>query len=137
MNKDIINIPKWIVIIVIIEQLIKKVVVYYFADLIVKNYNSIFGLVESKIAGYLLLFIAILVLSIIIKNTDLSQKLSKISIILICSGAVSNLIDRIIYGYVIDYLNFINISHYNLADVLIIIGAILYLWQSLKSDKPI
>lgn len=48
------------------------------------------------------------------------------------SGAVSNLLDRIIYGGVIDYFNLIYLPRFNLADVAIILGVVIWIWPSLK-----
>ncbi len=62
-------------------------------------------------------------------NTPLSEKLLKFSLTLILAGALGNLSDRIIRGYVIDFLDFyIKGSHwpnFNLADSCITIGAII------------
>ena len=48
---------------------------------------------------------------------------------LLLSGAIGNLIDRIIYGYVIDYLDFrilgYNYPIFNFADMCIVIGLVL------------
>lgn len=43
-------------------------------------------------------------------------------------GAASNLIDRLIYGYVIDYFR-IATGIINIADLLIATGFTLYLWK--------
>ncbi|MBQ8164536.1 MAG: signal peptidase II [Clostridia bacterium] len=55
--------------------------------------------------------------------------LSNISLVLVLSGAVGNVIDRIRLGYVIDYLNFYNLFGYsfpafNLADICVVSGCI-------------
>ena len=46
---------------------------------------------------------------------------------LIVSGAIGNLIDRIVYGYVIDFLSFclIDFPIFNFADCCVVVGAIL------------
>ncbi len=41
-------------------------------------------------------------------------------------GALSNLIDRVIYGYVVDYLYFAPVSYLNLADIAIVVGALMF-----------
>lgn len=44
-------------------------------------------------------------------------------------GALSNLMDRFAYGYVIDYFHFFNLSVFNLADSMIIFGVLPFaLW---------
>jgi len=55
--------------------------------------------------------------------------LANISFVLVLSGAVGNVIDRIRLGYVIDYLNFYNLFGYdfpafNLADICVVSGCI-------------
>ncbi len=48
---------------------------------------------------------------------------------LLLSGAVSNLADRIIYSYVIDYFQIRYFTIFNLADASIVIGAGLLIWD--------
>jgi len=47
-------------------------------------------------------------------------------LILIILGGLSNLLDRIFYNAVLDYLNLFNLSAFNLADLMIISGLILW-----------
>lgn len=54
---------------------------------------------------------------------------------LLVVGAASNLIDRLVFGHVIDYLRFAT-GIINLADVYIAAGFILYLWQLRKEGSP-
>ncbi|MDZ4201995.1 MAG: signal peptidase II [Gallionella sp.] len=60
-----------------------------------------------------------------------------LSLSLILGGALGNLIDRIAYGYVVDFLSFHWEQHYfpafNVADSAITVGAILMLLDSLRS----
>jgi signal peptidase II len=65
-----------------------------------------------------------------IKNLG-EQFLIQFPLILILAGGLSNLFDRVYYGCVVDYVPFLNISHFNFADVCITVGAGLVLWQSL------
>jgi len=59
--------------------------------------------------------------------------------LLILSGGLGNVIDRSIYGYVIDFIhfNYNNFSFYvfNFADSLITIGAIMYFWYFFIKNK--
>ena len=61
--------------------------------------------------------------------------------LLIWSGGIGNMIDRIFFGYVVDMfdLQFMNYPIFNLADCFVVIGAILgavyYLWVYEKHDE--
>jgi signal peptidase II len=65
-------------------------------------------------------------------------KLEAVSLSLILGGAIGNVIDRIYYGYVIDFLDvYIGNSHwpaFNVADAAICIGAVLLIIDSFKSE---
>jgi signal peptidase II len=62
------------------------------------------------------------------------QKLFCIALVFILGGAVGNLIDRLVYGYVVDFLDFhwheSHFAAFNVADSAINIGAALLLWDS-------
>ena len=59
---------------------------------------------------------------------------------LVLGGALGNVIDRVVLGYVVDFLYF----HYqgfawpafNVADMAISVGAALLIWDSLRGHKP-
>lgn len=51
---------------------------------------------------------------------------------LILTGAFSNFLDRIHHFYVIDYLNFFSFSLINLADLMIVCGALIFIFSFLK-----
>lgn len=68
-----------------------------------------------------------------------TQTLFALSMSLILGGALGNLIDRIAYGYVIDFLLFHWDEHYfpafNVADSAITCGAGLMIWESFMERK--
>lgn len=72
-------------------------------------------------------FLIFIIEIIYFKKHPLKRNLSKISVILINSGALGNLADRIFRGYVVDMieLKFINYPIFNLADCFVVIGCIL------------
>lgn len=99
-----------------------------------KNPYIAFSLqINSKIITPLIIFIlislAITIVYFIYKNRKLN--LQTILLITIFIGAISNLIDRISYGYVIDYLSLANFSVFNIADAMISVGTISYIYTSL------
>ena len=73
------------------------------------------------------LVIAGLLLIMMLRSPLRRYKLFHIVCVLILAGAIGNLIDRMIYGYVIDFLYFslINFPIFNFADCCVVIGAVL------------
>lgn len=59
---------------------------------------------------------------------------------LLCGGIVGNLVDRVVHGHVIDFLDFHFGSYvyptFNVADSAICIGVAIYLFQSFRQPKP-
>ncbi|MBB6541906.1 signal peptidase II [Thalassotalea piscium] len=84
-------------------------------------------------------FVASIVFSVWLKRTPSSQPLLAIALACMLSGALGNLIDRVLFGYVIDFLDFyIGSSHwpaFNVADSMIFIGAALMIIDSFKQEK--
>jgi signal peptidase II len=68
-----------------------------------------------------------------------SQKLFCFALAFILGGALGNLIDRISYGYVVDFLDFYwrsyHFAAFNLADSAITCGAGLLIWDSLRAKE--
>lgn len=89
------------------------------------NYGIAFGI---KLPVYLLGVCWIAIMLYLCYLWWSKRKLSffqQLPFILIMAGGLSNMIDRILYGCVVDYVPFFNISVFNLADVFITGGVIL------------
>lgn len=78
------------------------------------------------------------ILIIIILATQL--KGLSVGFLLIIFGGLSNLFDRLIYGYVVDMIPLLSLSIFNLADVMIVIGCVIEIvkisnlsWEKLQS----
>jgi len=69
-----------------------------------------------------------------ISNELLNFKFQNLPAILVLAGAISNIIDRLYFGCVIDFINLKIWPVFNLADVFIIIGAIILILQ-IKKQK--
>ena len=78
------------------------------------------------------------VLLVWLAKLKLTAKLEAISLSLILGGALGNVMDRIMYGYVVDFLDvYVGTSHwpaFNIADSAICLGAILLILDSFKSE---
>lgn len=72
-------------------------------------------------------------------KTPASNKVLGVGFALMLSGAMGNLIDRVLLGYVIDFLDFyIGNSHwpaFNIADSVIFVGAALMIYDSFTSGS--
>lgn len=100
------------------------------------NYGAAFSFFSNKDGNQILFFslIAILVVSFLIK--EILKKnvyhITKIAYSLIIAGAIGNLYDRIVYGYVIDFIDIYIFKYdfavFNIADVCIFLGVFIFLY---------
>lgn len=99
----------------------------------VENKGAAFGMLSDARWIFIVFTIVIIIaLIIIIARKNINNRLFTIAVILIIGGGIGNLIDRIFYGYVVDYLS---ISFFppvcNFADYCITIGAVLMVFYLL------
>ncbi len=112
-----------------------------FLDFIyVKNYGSAFGLLANQ--TFLLIAITIASLIIILLFLHRLPSISTLTIVsagLILGGALGNLIDRLRFGYVIDFIDvhLQNLFHwptFNLADAAVVIGIFIFIYSIYRSS---
>ena len=108
-----------------------------------RNYGAAFSFLGD--AGgwqrWLFTLIAVVVsvvLSVWLARLQRPQWKLSLALVLIIAGAIGNLIDRSLYGYVVDFLHvYYQDWHYpvfNIADCAITIGAALLIWDSFSPD---
>ncbi len=97
-----------------------------------QNYGASFGLLE----GYTWLFIlfSFIVIGAVVYywNRIPNEKFVLWMIAFVLAGAIGNLIDRLVYGYVIDFFDFRIWPIFNVADLVLTIGCIgliIYFWK--------
>ena len=90
-----------------------------------ENYGSFLGLISNKILIILISIIIIFILAFIYRKNKTLQ--IRLALILIISGLLSNLIDRVYLGYIIDFIDIRFWPIFNLADLYITIGIIITL----------
>ncbi len=108
-----------------------------------RNYGAAFSFLGDAGGWQRWLFTLIAVVVSVVLSVWLSKlqrpqwKLS-LALVLIVAGAIGNLIDRSLYGYVVDFLHvYYQDWHYpvfNIADCAITIGAALLIWDSFSPD---
>ena len=133
------------IILLIIDQ-ISKLLVVKLIDInssieLMKNffyltYTHNTGAAFSILTGQrlFLILVAIVILIIIInylRKNKVEGKIDRLAFSLIIGGSLGNLLDRIVRGYVVDFLDFkifgYNFPVFNLADTFIVIGVFLLL----------
>jgi len=111
----------------------------------VRNPGSAFGFLASSSAQFRSIFYLIitllavgLILYYVVKTED-DDKLTPLSLSLILSGAVGNMIDRIRFGEVIDFLDvYLGSQHwpaFNVADSAISVGAVILIVEIIRRGK--
>ena len=131
--------------IIIIDQLTKFLInqnINYLKSIqIIKNFfyftnahNN--GAAFSILSGYNLLFISITLIAICLIDKYIEKN---ISFYILFGGIIGNLIDRLIFGYVRDFLDFrifnYNFPIFNISDICICLGIFLIIIKTIKEDK--
>lgn len=106
----------------------------------VQNQGVSFGLFGGGEARWLLSVFSILVAAgLIWWATTVNRRLLILAIGLVIGGAVGNAIDRIRFGYVVDFLDFSSTGLFpwvfNVADSAITVGVVLLIIDSLLSER--
>ena len=141
------------IIFLIIDQITKILVVNSLVPgeniEIIKNiFNIIYtnntGAAFSILLGkrIFLIVVAVLIIGVLlyyIKRNKIEQNIHIIALSFVIGGSLGNLIDRIVRGYVIDFIS-IKIGNYNfpifnVADILIVIGVFLLLLSSRRRQS--
>ena len=116
----------------------------FFNLMYVHNYGAAFSFLSDQSGWQRWFFtsIAFVVIGVLIhwmRQLSASDKWNNIAYTLIIGGALGNGFDRIIHGYVVDYLDFYWQSYhwpaFNLADMTICIGATMVIIDSVKNPN--
>ena len=149
---------KWLALaaaIVLLDQITKFVIVQHFVlheSLYVTSFFNIvrvhntgasFSMLANAGGWQRWFFIAVAVIASIwvvwLLMRHLQQKLFCFALTLILAGAVGNLIDRVLFGAVVDFLDFHyggwSFPAFNVADSSITCGAALLLWDGFRGER--
>lgn len=134
------------VLIILIDQITKFIVekYLYFKQIIVidsflhftyvQNRGGAWGIFgDTPVLFLVLVPIAVGLLIYMLKKCE--NKLEKISIAMIIAGALGNYIDRIVRGYVVDFFDFLIWPVFNVADIFVVVGGILFVLSAIRLNK--
>lgn len=113
-----------------------RIIPSFFNITYVRNTGAAFSILEdSRIFFIVITFVALIVIYLLLKDKVLNKYQTFLYSMLI-GGIAGNLVDRIIYGYVIDYLSFNIFSYsfpvFNIADSFIVISVVLLILNEMR-----
>nr|MDD6335256.1 signal peptidase II [bacterium] len=95
-----------------------------------KNTGAAFSLLEGFRLGFVVITVVSigLILVLLLHPTYRVRGLGRVGLILVLAGAIGNFIDRLFYGYVVDFFDvaFMNFAIFNVADICITVGGALF-----------
>lgn len=135
-----------------LDLIIKYLVSNYLTDVvIIKNFFALTYVLNEGIAfsildgdGYFIIIITVIILLYLLSmmKRSLTDKVETFGYTLLISGLLGNFIDRLLDFKVVDYLSFkifnYNFPVFNLADILIVLGAFLIVFKEfevMKNDR--
>jgi signal peptidase II len=150
--------PKWLgisAVVLVVDQLTKYAITRNFAlhemleiapflnVVLVYNSGAAFSLLSEAAGWQRELFIAIALSASIwiawLLRKHPAETLFCVALSLILGGALGNVIDRVLVGAVVDFLDFHAFGHhwpaFNVADSAISCGAVLLIWDALKPKR--
>ncbi len=104
----------------------------------IPNYFIAFSLPLSGIWLNILIFLLILVIFYYIIHIVYIRKkydFEGLSLTIILLGAISNMLDRFRYGFVIDYLDLEYFTVFNIADIMIVVGFLILVLVFYKNQE--
>lgn len=103
-----------------------------------RNRGAAFGILQDQRWFFIVISIVVVggIAYYLYHSGHIRKRLS-VALALIMGGALGNFADRLFAGEVVDFLDFrlINYPIFNVADSAIVIGVILYMWDTLKETK--
>ena len=109
-----------------------------FKIVFVKNYGAAFNIFSGSriFLSFISIIFSILLIYLILRKNNLNE-IDLYSYSFILGGTIGNGIDRILKGYVIDFINLNNINFpvFNIADISINIGFIFLVYNIFKKNR--
>ena len=129
---------RWFLLVVVLILLVDQITKYFLKGVnfgifrYVTNTGAAFGLFKGW--GFILSIIAIIVLVLVVYFYRKYPKLW-LPLSFIFAGTLGNLLDRIIFGFVRDFIDFKIWPVFNVADSFNVIGVVILIWILIKKEK--
>ena len=139
-----------IAVLVALDQLFKILATKFLPDIVpvvvlphfigfnyIHNYGAGFSILSGKVDFLIVITaIAMLVIAVGIFAKKFDNNVDEFAFVLILAGGIGNLIDRVVNGYVVDYLEFLFIEFpiFNFADILICTGVGLFVLNTIVTE---
>ena len=107
-----------------------------------ENRGAAFGILQDSRLFFIILTLVIVAVLVyyFVKNYKTSHEILNIALAMIISGAIGNFYDRLLQGYVVDFIEFafVKFPVFNIADIFVTLGSflmIIYLIFFEESEK--
>lgn len=132
-------ISKQLILYFMVENQTIQIIPHFFSLTYVKNTGVAFSMLEGNILFILLMSMIVVGVLVYFAKSKGNGRLEKICYSMILGGALGNFLDRIFYGYVIDFFDFtlfgFKMAIFNVADVLIVCGVFLLIVLELLKER--
>ena len=119
------------VLVLLVDRLVKWIHLTVAGDQTVRNSGMAFGMLQGNSAVILIVSVLLLIACFFLVRKSCPSGPALIALSMIVGGALGNMIDRLLYGYVIDMFPFFGWFVFNAADVGVVAGAVLCGWSLL------
>ena len=100
---------------------------------LVHNRGAAFGFFQNQLLLFVL--VSLFAIGLILYNLKTNSIILKLSLSLILGGAIGNLVDRLRFGFVVDFLDLRIWPVFNIADSVITIAALVLSWELLSKKN--
>lgn len=113
----------------------------FFSLFYLENKGAAFGIFQNKVIILsIVTFVILIGIVIYLVKYKPKNKLLRFSLSLIIAGAIGNLIDRLVYGFVVDFIllhykDVYSFAVFNVADTFVVVGTFLLAIYILKEGK--
>ena len=117
--------------VLLVDRLVKWIHLTVAENQTVRNSGMAFGMFQGNSVLILIVSVLLLIACFFLLRKTRPTGLAPIALSMIAGGALGNMIDRLLHGYVIDMFPFFGWFVFNVADVGVVAGAVLCGWSLL------